>query len=75
MLFEVDASVHKLTQGELVAIDGKTLRGSYNRDDRNSTIHMVSAYAAANKLILGQLKTDNKVTKSRQFLSCCDYWT
>lgn len=54
------ASVHELTQGELVAIDGKTLRGSYNREDRNSTIHMVSAYATANKLILGQLKTDDK---------------
>lgn len=54
------ASVHQLTQGELVAIDGKTLRGSYNRDDRNSAIRMVSAYAAANKLVLAQLKTDNK---------------
>lgn len=53
-------SVHELTQGELVAIDGKMLRGSYNRDDRNSTIHMVSAYAAANKLIIEQLKTDDK---------------
>jgi predicted transposase YbfD/YdcC len=53
-------SVHQLTQGELVAIDGKTLRGSYNREDRNSTIHMISAYASANKLILGQLKTDKK---------------
>lgn len=54
------ASVHQLTQGELVAIDGKTLRGSYNRNDRSSAIHMVSAYAAANKLVLAQLKTDNK---------------
>ncbi len=57
------ASVHALTQGELVAIYGKTLRGSYNRDDRNSTIHMVSAYATANKLILGQLKTDDKINE------------
>lgn len=54
------ASVHQLMQGELVAIDGKTLRGSDNRDDRSSTIHMVSAYATAKKLMLGQLKTDNK---------------
>lgn len=53
-------AVHELTQGELVAIDGKTLRGSYNRKDRLSTIHMISAYAAANKLVLGQLKTDSK---------------
>lgn len=53
-------AVHKLTCGEVVAIDGKTLRGSYNRDDRQSTIHMVSAYASANQLVLGQLKTDAK---------------
>ncbi|MGB5854929.1 MAG: ISAs1 family transposase [Oceanisphaera sp.] len=53
-------SVHQLTDGELVAIDGKTLRGSYSREDRNATIHMVSAYSSANKLVLGQLKTDSK---------------
>lgn len=53
-------SVHQLTSGEVIAIDGKTLRGSYNRNDRNSTIHMISAYASANNLVLGQLKTDQK---------------
>lgn len=53
-------AVHRLTQGDIVAIDGKTLRGSYHRDDRLSTVHMVSAYASANQLILGQVKTDNK---------------
>ena len=58
------AAVHTLTQGELIAIDGKTLRGSYNREDRSSTIHMISAYATANKLVLGQLKTDKKSNES-----------
>lgn len=53
-------AVHSLTLGEIVSIDGKTLRGSYNRDDRLSTIHMVSAYASANKLVLGQMKTQSK---------------
>ena len=53
-------AVHTLTCGEIVAIDGKTLRGSYNREDRQSAIHMVSAYASANQLVLGQLKTDTK---------------
>lgn len=53
-------AVHKLTNGEVVAIDGKTLRGSYDRDDRQSTIHMVSAYASVNQLVLGQVKTDKK---------------
>jgi predicted transposase YbfD/YdcC len=52
-------SVHQLTNGEVIAIDGKTLRGPYNRD-RSSTIHMISAYASANKLVLGQLKAEQK---------------
>lgn len=54
------SAVHSLTEGQVVAIDGKTLRGSYNRDDRASTIHMISAYASANKLVLGQHKTEQK---------------
>ncbi|PHM68130.1 hypothetical protein Xekj_03626 [Xenorhabdus sp. KJ12.1] len=53
-------SVHQLTQGELIAIDGKVLRGSYNREDRYSTLHLVSAYATANKLVLGQVRTQLK---------------
>ncbi|SQH77863.1 conserved protein of unknown function, might belong to Transposase [Shewanella benthica] len=31
-------AVHTMTEGQVIAIDGKTLRGSYNREDRNSTI-------------------------------------
>ena len=53
-------SIHTLTDGQVIAIDGKTLRGSYNSEDRASTIHMVSAYASSNKLVLGQLKTEQK---------------
>lgn len=54
------SAVNSLTKGQIVAIDGKTLRGSYNRDDRASAIHMISAYASSNKLVLGQLKTEEK---------------
>lgn len=52
------------TDGELIAIDGKTLRSSYDRDSRQSTIHMVSAFAAENRLVLGQVKTDAKSNES-----------
>ncbi len=52
--------VHELTNGEVIAIDGKTLRGSYSREDRHSTIHMVNAFATGNKMVLGQIKTDEK---------------
>ncbi len=54
------SSIDTLTEGQVVAIDGKTLQGSYNREDRASTIHMISAYASSNKLVLGQLKTEEK---------------
>tara|TARA_R110002049_G_scaffold295271_1_gene482541 strand:- start:1747 stop:2406 length:660 start_codon:yes stop_codon:yes gene_type:complete len=53
-------SVYENSEGDVIAIDGKTLRGSYSRDDRQATIHMVNAFACANKLVLGQLKTADK---------------
>ena len=53
-------SIHTLTEGQVVANDGKTLRGSYNRKDRASTIHMISAYGSSNKLVVGQFKTKQK---------------
>lgn len=68
-------SVHTLTDGQVIAIDGKTLRGSYNREDRASTIHMVSAYASSNKLVLGQIKTDqksNEITAIPELLKMLD---
>lgn len=55
---------NKLTCGEVVAIDGKTLRSSYNRDDRKSAIHMVSAFATANGVVMGQIKTEEKSNES-----------
>jgi predicted transposase YbfD/YdcC len=48
----------KISNGEIVGIDGKTLRGS--GDEKSKAIHMVSAWAAANKVVLGQIKTDEK---------------
>ena len=63
------------TDGELIAIDGKTLRSSYDRDSRQSTIHMVSAFAAQNRLVLGQVKTDaksNEITAIPELLAILD---
>lgn len=54
------ASVAKLTQGQVVAIDGKTLRRSHDRSNNKKAIHMISAWASTNQIILGQLKTDEK---------------
>jgi len=44
----------------VVAIDGKTLRGSRETSSDLDAIHMVSAFAAENEIILGQLKTMGK---------------
>jgi predicted transposase YbfD/YdcC len=68
-------AVNSRAKGELIAIDGKVLRSSYNRDDRQSTIHMVSAFASANGMVLGQVKTDaksNEITAIPELLALLD---
>jgi predicted transposase YbfD/YdcC len=53
-------SLHEVTAGQLVAIDGKTLRQSFDKADAKSAIHMVSAWATANHISLGQVVVDQK---------------
>ena len=53
-------SVAHLTDGEVIAIDGKSLKHSYDKKTGNRPINMVSAWAATNKLVLGQRKVDKK---------------
>ncbi len=53
-------SVQKITDGEVVAIDGKTLCGSHDKNSEKNAIQMVSAWATTNKLVLGQVKVDEK---------------
>lgn len=45
---------------EVVAVDGKTLRRSHDEKQGQSALHIVSAWASENNLILGQRKTDAK---------------
>lgn len=52
-------SVAEITNGEIVSIDGKTIRGSRNKGAK-SFVHMVSAWANTNHLLLGQVKVDDK---------------
>lgn len=44
----------------VIAIDGKTLRGSYDRASEQSALHLVSAWASSTNLVLGQVAVDNK---------------
>ena len=53
------ATVTKVGPG-IVAIDGKTLRRSYQEGGGKAPIHMVSAWSAGQNLVLGQVKVDSK---------------
>lgn len=53
-------SVVEMTEGDVIAIDGKTLRRSYDTASGKSAIHMVSAWSSANGVVLGQEKTSEK---------------
>ncbi len=53
-------SISSLFDGEIVAIDGKTLRHSYDKTNGKAAIVMVSAWAQHNGLVLGQRKVDEK---------------
>lgn len=53
-------AVCQLAQGEVVAVDGKTLRHSHDASGGKAAIHLVSAWASANGVGLGQVKVDDK---------------
>ena len=53
-------SLSEITHGEVVAIDGKTICGSGDAGKVRSAFHVVSAYAAQNRLCLGQITVDQK---------------
>lgn len=53
-------TIGELTGGQIVAIDGKALRRSQDQAQGKHAIHMVSAWATANNLVLGQVKVDEK---------------
>jgi len=46
--------------GEIVPIDGKTLRSSYDRNQGKSALHVISAWASEQRLVLAQLKVEDK---------------
>lgn len=46
--------------GEHIAIDGKTLRGSFDKAAGKNPLHLVSAWASETRLTLGQIAVDSK---------------
>jgi predicted transposase YbfD/YdcC len=53
-------AVTEATGGDVIAVDGKTSKGSRDRKADRKPLHMVSAWATANRLVLGQEATDEK---------------
>jgi len=69
------ADLATLTEGEVIAIDGKCLRRSLDKASKKAAIHMVSAWAQQNNLVLGQVKVDgksNEITAIPKLLSRLD---
>ncbi len=68
-------SCHIKTDGDIIAIDGKTLRGSYDKGKQKGAIHMVSAFCVENSVVLAQCKTDeksNEITAIPELLEMLD---
>jgi len=68
-------AVDVLTAGQVIAIDGKTLRRSHDKRRGKAALHMVSAWASANRLVLGQVATDaksNEITAIPELLRLLD---
>jgi len=61
----------QLNASEIISIDGKTLRGSFDKRDEQKAIHIVSAFASNARLVLGQEKVrekSNEITAIPQLL-------
>ena len=68
-------ALHEITDGQVVAIDGKTLRRSFDKATGKAAIHMVSAWATANHISLGQVVVDaksNEITAIPKLLEILD---
>jgi predicted transposase YbfD/YdcC len=66
------AAICALLPGEIIAVDGKTLRRSHDRNAGLAALHLVSAWATANRVVLGQVATEaksNEITAIPQLLA------
>jgi predicted transposase YbfD/YdcC len=66
------SAISEVFQGQIVAVDGKTLRRSHDKATGKKAIQVVSAWAAQNRLVLGQMKVDersNEITAIPELLA------
>lgn len=68
-------AINELTRGQVVAVDGKQVRGSEDVAQGRAAINLVSAWASANQLVLGQVKVEqgsNEITAIPRLLEMLD---
>ena len=53
-------TIHRITDGLVVSLDGKTVRGLAGSGGKKSSLHIVSAYASMSRITLGQVAVDEK---------------
>ncbi len=53
-------TLHEVTEGQLIALDGKTVRASLDRAKGTNPLHVVSAWASAQRVVLGEVLVDEK---------------
>lgn len=69
------SAIQSVLNKEIIAIDGKSMHGSYTNSSHKMAdmLHIVSAWASENNLILGQIKTNeksNEITAIPKLLEC-----
>ena len=68
-------SITELSDGEVIALDGKTVRRSFDKKNNKGAIHLVNAWACQNGVSLGQIKTaekSNEITAIPELIKLLD---
>ena len=69
-------AIEKLTAGQVIAMDGKKLRGSHDQQAGKEAIYMISAWATQNQLVVGQAKVaekSNEITAIPELLHLLEF--
>jgi predicted transposase YbfD/YdcC len=69
------AAITEMIDVQVIPIDGKTHRGSYDRTNKQKALHTVSAWASSNRILLGQVKVaqkSNEITAIPKLLETID---
>ena len=57
------AQIVSTAGAQVIPIDGKTVKGSYDRNKQQSSLHLVSAWASEHRILLGQMKVERKTNE------------